>query len=1467
MRGAREGDEEEAAASSIGIDDGTSSSSRPPPPASSFLPPLNLRAAALRSHDTVTKGCLPLCGISGRPAAWEQSSPEERAWAAEVAQATAHLPPPSRLLPRETTAALVARAVEGGEEEGGGEAAALHRLKQRLDDAGLSLPTVTLSWQSLSVDRRLRQRRRREGKARANEPSASFPSLVSPFTSLSSDVASALSRLLFRRKKKEGENEEKDEEDEDEGKWLRVLDASTGVLRPGTTTLLLGPPGCGKTTLLRVLSGRLKPGGGLRIVNGDKLLYNGLRGDGGAGGGGDGEVESKKEKKTKNSSFSLARTVSFVAASDLQIPNLTVRETLRFAEECHGGDPTVRPLLESLVTLEGRRRKNSANAAAVAAVRNSGPPCSSSSSSSPPKPERDLALERIMAAICNPANSAATEWVLRVLRLTGTTADTIVGGDALHRGVSGGERRRCSTGELLVGAARALCLDEVSSGLDSSSTAALARSLRSSARDLGVAVIASFLAPEPDAVAAFDEVLLLAGRGKTLFHGPVEAAFPHFEALGLRPLPEGSQDVADFLLDVASREGRRALWEQGKGNETSSSNLPPPPPPSTAFLAEAFRASPLGKQLALAASTPFPRTAATDAELCRGAYAAPRSTLLRVLLRRAARVDLFSADGASAAVTRWLLALLMSLSVGSLFLDLPVSLEGGQARLAVLFFALFFVVTLAVPAIEVAHARKPVALRQRDDGFYPASLDVISQAATAVPVVAVDVCAATLPLYFLSGFSREPGRVASFVGIFFLLELSIDALNRALGVLSAKLNWGIAVGVCALLGLETTTGFTLAAGSIPRMWRWLHYLNPMAWAFRTLAVSEFGDARWDVVVVETPSQNSNSNSPVRLGEAVLALFEVSPSTRLAWGGAAFLFGYYLIMVAVGAVGLSLLRAPEPAGGAGGAEEEEEEEKEKKEGGGRDAVAVSVAPLHLPPPPPRLSLAAINLSYFVPAPKKEGEKKKKGRQQPRELRLLDSVTASFEPGSLTALMGPSGAGKTTLLDVLAFRKTSGRVSFAGKGGRGRGNGNGNGVGGIFVGGARAEARSFSAVAAYVEQSADSHFPLLSVSESVLFSASLRLPASTTREAVRAAAEEALAVVGLGDESSNLLVGSLPLERRKRLSIAVELAARPSILFLDEPTSGLDGRAAATVAGAMRAAADSGRTVVSTIHQPSRQVFALFDGLLLLAPGGKVAFCGDLGGGKEAPRLVEHFLSVLRSSGKIKEPREDENRAAWAMEALSVLEEEKGEEEEEGGEISRPRSAAASAFPNSATASLALAAARRASEDGRGRGATPPPRPRVWSFFKQHSMRAWRGYHRDPGRNTSRFLVTAVIALIISTMEAGKGKAEHVTSLKELNNALGLLYLVAVVLSMDIAFEAQPFLSAERLVYFREKAAGAALAGPQMLSAAVVELPYLLAQTMVFAVPVYLAVGYERSAAKFGFFALVSFFFFFFLRRVF
>ena len=104
-----------------------------------------------------------------------------------------------------------------------------------------------------------------------------------------------------------------------------------------------------------------------------------------------------------------------------------------------------------------------------------------------------------------------------------------------------------------------------------------------------------------------------------------------------------------------------------------------------------------------------------------------------------------------------------------------------------------------------------------------------------------------------------------------------------------------------------------------------------------------------------------------------------------------------------------------------------------------------------------------------------------------------------------------------------------------------------------------------------------------------------------------------------------VTGLSTEQRKRLTIAVELVANPSIIFMDEPTSGLDARAAAIVMRTVRNTVDTGRTVVCTIHQPSIDIFEAFDELLLMKRGGQVIYSGQLG--RNSQKIIEYFEVLL------------------------------------------------------------------------------------------------------------------------------------------------------------------------------------------------------------------------------------------------
>lgn len=221
-------------------------------------------------------------------------------------------------------------------------------------------------------------------------------------------------------------------------------------------------------------------------------------------------------------------------------------------------------------------------------------------------------------------------------------------------------------------------------------------------------------------------------------------------------------------------------------------------------------------------------------------------------------------------------------------------------------------------------------------------------------------------------------------------------------------------------------------------------------------------------------------------------------------------------------------------------------------------------------------------------------------------LLDNVQGWVKPGMLGALMGSSGAGKTTLLDVLAQRKTEGHIS-----------------GSILVDG-RELPVSFQRSAGYCEQ-LDVHEAYATVREALEFSALLRQSRYTPREEKLKYVDTIIDLLELHDLADTLIGtpgNGLTIEQRKRVTIGVELVSKPSILiFLDEPTSGLDGQSAFNTIRFLRKLADAGQAVLVTIHQPSAQLFAEFDTLLLLAKGGKTVYFGDIG--DDASVIREYF----------------------------------------------------------------------------------------------------------------------------------------------------------------------------------------------------------------------------------------------------
>lgn len=224
------------------------------------------------------------------------------------------------------------------------------------------------------------------------------------------------------------------------------------------------------------------------------------------------------------------------------------------------------------------------------------------------------------------------------------------------------------------------------------------------------------------------------------------------------------------------------------------------------------------------------------------------------------------------------------------------------------------------------------------------------------------------------------------------------------------------------------------------------------------------------------------------------------------------------------------------------------------------------------------------------------------------RLLNNVSGYVAPGKMTCLMGESGAGKTTLLNVLAQRVETGVVS-----------------GDMLVNGKPLPV-SFQRQTGYCQQQ-DTHLATATVREALQFSARLRQPANVSVEEKDAYVEEVIRLLEM-EAYAEAIVGEvgmgLNVEMRKRLTIGVELAAKPALLiFLDEPSSGLDSQSSWSIMQLLRKLADHGQAILATIHQPSSELFQVFDRLLLLKKGGETVYFGDLG--KNSEQLVNYFGS--------------------------------------------------------------------------------------------------------------------------------------------------------------------------------------------------------------------------------------------------
>ncbi|CAN6582377.1 hypothetical protein C1H46_006791 [Malus baccata] len=240
--------------------------------------------------------------------------------------------------------------------------------------------------------------------------------------------------------------------------------------------------------------------------------------------------------------------------------------------------------------------------------------------------------------------------------------------------------------------------------------------------------------------------------------------------------------------------------------------------------------------------------------------------------------------------------------------------------------------------------------------------------------------------------------------------------------------------------------------------------------------------------------------------------------------------------------------------------------------------------------------------------KVDQKGSRDSSRSREKSILSGITGMVCPGEILAMLGPSGSGKTTLLTALGGRLNhqnnskfmSGKISYNGQ---------------SFCGAIKRRT-------GFVAQD-DVLYPHLTVTETLVFTAMLRLPNSLGRDEKVQHVEHVISELGLTRCRSSMIGG--PLFRgisggeKKRVSIGQEMLINPSLLLLDEPTSGLDSTTAQRILTTLKRLASGGRTLVTTIHQPSSRIYHMFDKLVLLSEGSPIYY-------GPASAALDYFSSI-------------------------------------------------------------------------------------------------------------------------------------------------------------------------------------------------------------------------------------------------
>ncbi|CZT44690.1 probable ABC transporter [Rhynchosporium secalis] len=773
-------------------------------------------------------------------------------------------------------------------------------------------------------------------------------------------------------------------------------------------------------------------------------------------------------------------------------------------------------------------------------------------------------------------------------------------GNTLLPGVSGGERKRVSIAEAALCGSPLQCWDNSTRGLDSANALGFCRTIKLSTELTGATALISLYQGSQDAYEVFDKVTVLY-EGRQIYFGLCNEAKGYFTEMGFDCAPR--QTTADFLTSLTSpaerliRPGHEIRVPRTSEEFALAWNNSNEYARLMREIATYNQQYPLGGP-SIASFTASRRAQQAVHQRVRSPYTLSLYQQVTICVERG--FQRLRGD-ASVTISRIVANGVLALVVGSMFYNLSQTTSSFYGRSVLIFLAILLNAFASALEILILYDQRPMVEKHDRYGLYHPFAEAVASSICDLPFKIGNSISFNLVLYFMANLRREPSAFFTFLLFSFSITVSLSMVFRSIGASSRSLVQSLFPSSILILALMSYTGFVVPIRNMHPWFRWINYIDPISYAFESLMINEFSGRDFEcgayvpaglqyanlgstnhvcAVVGAVPGSNLVSGT-----EYIRLTFSYVPSHL--WRNFGIIIALTIFFTATYMVASEVVTAKKSTGEILLFQRGHQYQRDLRsdiEKPAQKAVSESA------PSRPVSGLQKQTSTFQWRDVCFDIKIKKEDR------RILNHVDGWVKPGTLTALMGPSGAGKTSLLDVLATRNNFGVVS-----------------GEALVDGHPRDI-SFQRKTGYAQQ-ADIHLETMSVREALRFNAVLCQSSSLDRNEKLAYVEEVIQLLDM-ENYADAIIGvpgeGLNVEQRKKLTIAVELAAKPQLLlFLDEPSSGLDSQTSWAVLDLLEKLNSHGQAILCTIHQPSAMLFQRFDRLLFLAPEGKPVYFGAIG----------------------------------------------------------------------------------------------------------------------------------------------------------------------------------------------------------------------------------------------------------------